>query len=545
MVIVPQTNIILLKTPMELSDNNQLTWSNLTEQFNYFYSLPKITLDEATYQRKEGVIRFPTNDNITFEDLLKYNYCMYQNEAYNDKWFYAYIADITYVNDGMSTIKLETDVWNTWWSDINYKASFVEREHVNDDSIGLHTVPENVELGEFIINGSDQIDVQSNSCYICMGVTKLVNGFPDNILNRTYNKIYSGLSYIIFSDATSCSKMIKVYDDAGIGEDIYDLFMIPSSLAYPVNWYTADIGNETDIHFATLLNSSTATSMISNSQVSINTTLDSYTPKNNKLFTFPYNYLYVSNNAGNDVVYKYEDFTNNTPAFNVDGAITLGCSIKLYPLNYKRKNTSVWKTACYNYGIVGFKYPTCSWKSDSYTNWITQNSLNIGIDTAKNLITAGAGLVVASTGAFSGGVGSAVGLGMMGSAINGIANSITQVHEASFMPNQAKGNVNGGDVTLANSMSAFVYYKMSVRSEYAKIIDDYFTMYGYKVNSLKIPNIRGRLNWNYVKTIGCNFTGDIPQLDLEKIKKLFDNGITLWHHTNTFLDYSQSNTIVS
>ena len=86
---------------------------------------------------------------------------------------------------------------------------------------------------------------------------------------------------------------------------------------------------------------------------------------------------------------------------------------------------------------------------------------------------------------------------------------------------------------------------MSVKSEYAKIIDDYFTMYGYKVNSLKIPNITGRTYWNYVKTIGCNFEGNIPQGDLNEIKNMFNRGITLWHNPTYYLDYSQSNTIVT
>ena len=66
-----------------------------------------------------------------------------------------------------------------------------------------------------------------------------------------------------------------------------------------------------------------------------------------------------------------------------------------------------------------------------------------------------------------------------------------------------------------------------------------------KVNEVKIPNTTGRTNWNYVKTIDCNFEGDIPQMYLNKIKEIFNNGITLWHNGSTFLDYSQSNNIVS
>ena len=85
---------------------------------------------------------------------------------------------------------------------------------------------------------------------------------------------------------------------------------------------------------------------------------------------------------------------------------------------------------------------------------------------------------------------------------------------------------------------------MSVREEYAKIIDQYFSMYGYSINEVKLPNITGRSNWNYVKTIGANIEGDIPEGDINEIKSLFNNGITLWHNTSTYLDYSQNNAII-
>lgn len=77
---------------------------------------------------------------------------MYKNEAYTNKWFYAYIINMEYVNDNMTLITIQTDVFQTWQFDIVYKRMFVEREHVNNDTIGLHTVPEGLEHGEYIIN---------------------------------------------------------------------------------------------------------------------------------------------------------------------------------------------------------------------------------------------------------------------------------------------------------------------------------------------------------------------------------------------------------
>ena len=40
-MIAPNTNIRLLKTPMELSDSNTLSFASETAKYNYFNSLPK------------------------------------------------------------------------------------------------------------------------------------------------------------------------------------------------------------------------------------------------------------------------------------------------------------------------------------------------------------------------------------------------------------------------------------------------------------------------------------------------------------------------
>ena len=69
-------------------------------------------------------------------------------------------------------------------------------------------------------------------------------------------------------------------------------------------------------------------------------------------------------------------------------------------------------------------------------------------------------------------------------------------------------------------------------------------MFGYKVNRLKVPNVRGRANWNYVKTVDCYIEANIPQADLNEIKGFFDRGIRLWHNPANFMNYSVNNGII-
>ena len=94
-------------------------------------------------------------------------------------------------------------------------------------------------------------------------------------------------------------------------------------------------------------------------------------------------------------------------------------------------------------------------------------------------------------------------------------------------------------------MNSDVFTRYSIKRQFAERIDLYFDMYGYQTNTLKLPNLNNRPNWNYVKTLGLNIlqkTGsNVPQEDLQTFKDIFDEGVTLWHNPATFLDYSQNN----
>lgn len=64
-------------------------------------------------------------------------------------------------------------------------------------------------------------------------------------------------------------------------------------------------------------------------------------------------------------------------------------------------------------------------------------------------------------------------------------------------------------------------------------IDDYFNMFGYKVNKLKVPELFGRQYWNYVKTNGLKIDpyAACPDDAKRAIETIFDNGIRLHHGT--------------
>ena len=192
--ITPQTDLRLLKCPIESDNRNQMTFSSKQTQYNYFNSLPKMEVDNFTYQRKDSVIRFPAH----IDSILDYNYVMYQNEAYTNKWFYAFITNMEYVNDNMTYITIKTDVYQTWQFDIQWKRSFVEREHVNDDTIGKNLLPENLETGEYVVNNVYSDSKLADTC-ICTMLSDESTTTTATAAGDMYNGVFSSRSVLRFA----------------------------------------------------------------------------------------------------------------------------------------------------------------------------------------------------------------------------------------------------------------------------------------------------------------------------------------------------------
>lgn len=548
----PNSEIYLLKTPIELDNNNQLTFTNATAQYNYFSSLPKINISEATFQRKDGFIRYPQN----MEAVLGYNYCMYRNKNHGNKWFYAFVTGVEWLSENSCAIRIKTDVWQTWFTQLQFHPCFVERETVNDDTFGKHTIPEGLEYGEYIVKDYSQVDLHADigNCYVVLQVSdmpapmysfysgndRVYNGVPQGCILLGVPIVTVGGGY----DFVNLNTLIGCFDNYNKANAIVSMFIVPGAMigtplviSFNIPESNPTGGSTTYFQFECFsITRSDNAYDFGNTTVSRPTTIDGYTPKNNKCFCSPYNYLLASNNNGANVAYAYELF-NGTPTFKTRGTLTQGCDIKLTPTNYKFTDTN----GGYDYSVTCAKFPMLSWNSDYYLNWCAVNAPIQEVQATLTGLSFGLGLVGGMiTGDFSGtGFQSAASLGQ------DVAKQLQQIREAKMTPDSAKGNTTGGDISFSLNQTGFKLYRMTVRNEYIRMIDDYFTCYGYKINSLKTPDINGRTYWNYVKTVGCNVTADAPQEDIEEIRSLFDRGITFWHDPTKFLDYTQNNTIVT
>lgn len=491
---------------------------------------------------EKGVIK----TSFSYNDALKCNYMAFQNPDYSNKWFFAFIDDVEYANDGTAKIYYTIDEFSTWFDYWNPEPCFVEREHVTNDAIGLHTLPEGLECGEYVINVTGDVETNLHTTeLICIGVSWLPDNTPFYTPNRVYGGVFSGMSYILFKFTESAAKFIQAYADLGKLENIINIFMIPKSIAnvdYTDGWSTGALGNQTGINFRVLPNTAEVVTIRNDITLTSPSTLNGYSPKNNKLFCYPYNCLTITNNVGTQAEYRYEDFVNNTPVFSLIGVPSPSCSVWLFPNNYKKSDNV---RGGYNWGIPVAKYPMGSWNGDQYTNWMTQNGINIlGHRIDAPTTHAIGGSLQALTGAATKQYGSIFeGFGQMFGAVQ-------EQYRASMIPNTIGGQVNSGDVCYAYNKMSPTYYKMSIKEEYARIIDEWFSRFGYKINRVKLPNQIGRTYWNYVKigageNIGYSTNTDrsVPAASMEVINNIYRAGVTIWHNHANIGNYSLNNTI--
>lgn len=523
--------------------------------------------NDYSFIRNKGSI----STNFDYDDALQSNYIAFQNKDYSNKWFFAWIDDVIYNGEKNTEIKYTVDAWSTWYDYWTAKTCFVIREHVNDDTIGLNTLDEDLNIGD-VIEESSYEDV-SLSEYYWIAVqtawqpndnstgTEILDSDKGKQFNgiTCYNKQIFGTPILLFkttylSDLTDLALYIIRTNGDGHIADIQNIFIVPDALinqatltlhtaysgstSYPFSFYTLPMSDD-----------------IAEFSINLNkvTSFTGLTIKNNKCFCYPYNYLYVTNNIGSYNIYKYENFYNNIKAqFKIELGLSIGGSGKLVPINYKNMVRND------DESLPLAKYPTCAWSSDAWINWLTQNAVNESVRIATGIFGAGNQYQssisniqannqrVAETGQgqIKSSIGSDINLGV--NIAGQIGSIIGNFYAGALLPN-ITGGTNEGDITWGANRNTFTFRCMRVKDENIKIIDDYFTRFGYKINRVKVPNITGRTYWNYVE-IGASEDigyGDVPSNFMEIINNAVRKGVTIWHNHANIGNYSLSNTIVT
>lgn len=619
--IIPQGQIYLLKNvPLSPDYINTYWFETRTVQTSYFQGFSNITLSHQYYQRKNrGWLRVQAN----YIDILQVTYMMWINQpatalnqatilrpGYENRWYYAFVDKINYINDSVVEIHYTLDVIQSYMFDVQYEDTYVERVVQDTDTAGDNLIDEEIPIGDYAYAQTANLafhkDGTSNtSRALSYGMRPIVaatcnmdyQDSTDGVAITTQqsgNGIVNGCLMLdpYFYDVQSHlnpDKGCKAWLDGMPGEKygaILGIVMMPQAFRDGV----ADGG--------TGLATGTIGHLIS-AAITVPTTLGTYTPKNKKLLTFPYNSLMVNSSDGTSQVFAYELFDDLPIRFRLDYVYTFPVQGVMYPANgYKMQVNSNYRIP---YQMPVPQLPTCTWSNDTYKAWAAMNTgytalsiagsiLDMGILAGTALaggamtggtevLAAGAGRLTSEpglipfgteasgdvpytiTGSTSFGnnmsdVGKQIGgMRLVGDLIN-IGRNLINIHNAKIQPD----SFNGSSSNLANVVSemyGFYWCQRCIRADYARQLDDYFTMFGYKQNRIMTlhhnitpsdtnPNtsLHNRTRFTYIKTSNMDVKGAIPAEDKEIFCSIFNKGIRFWSDRNGIGNYVSTNAFI-
>jgi hypothetical protein len=522
---------------------------NRAKQLEYFEGKVVRAFPSHSHHRRNWELKV----EATVEEAQGWNYLFIENPGV--KPYFYFINKVEYVSDTTVKLYLELDVIQTHINEWNLLSCFVERQHTTSDRIGEHTVPEGLELGPYTNYHTYNLEDIKDMGILVLSALDLTYNINENTpaaYARKYDGVYSGMGVYAFNDMEKLETQLKALDAEGKQESVLAIWMYPKKLVQlcksftgtdvtTYSWSGFDWANARCANVHSVAGGETTLANYANYDEKL---FQGFKPDNNKLYTYPYNLLYVTGHQGDKAELRFEHFNtlesqDNLYRFRLFGAISPDAGVKLAPLGYNITGTNI----NYDEGLTLGNYPPCAWDTDTYKVWLAQNynQLAHAENTAILSGLGGVGAIVA--GAVTGN------LAMVGGGAVATIGSLTQIssimaqkEDAKAQPLQAKGTFSSS-VNVANGRQTFSFYYKCIRAEYAKQIDDFFTMYGYKVNRVQTPNINARPKYTYIKTVGCKVSGEMCNEDIIQIERIFDAGITFWKNGDNIGNYFQDNRV--
>lgn len=527
----PSATVILAEgVPFTPSQTHVRLFSGKSECLSYVQSKAVAIITDSTPVRWGS---YQYRGNYSQDEIKRCNYMAFKNPK-DSEWTFAFITGINWQSENSATISFILDVFQNNYYDCTWSSCYVEREHVtsSQDSVNFNMTPENIETGDFVVSAITRESMGKN-IYVMLVSSDTAGNPPAS--SGAYSGIYCGLGVLFSSDNAKFDSLIKEYQRAGMADAIVAIYTVPGNLGL----------NSVVEHTVNSI---------------VGTYIDTYMPKNKKLFQYPYNYCVVTSYQGDHLTLKYE-YSDNS-----DHSITVGYkgiavpvpSLKVYAKNYKHLIDNYSES----YEVSGF--PQGAWINDAFQAYMIQNqpifngmvdrlnyTNNANVNAAQRNL--GGKLLSAIPSALSANFGAITdSYNMVNSTLsteqaidvsqfNLVSSINSQILSRDLVPPSMRGTTNSPIINTVIGINNVDCYRMSVSRKMAKVIDDYFSTFGYCIREIKIPNTNNRSTWNYVKTIGCSLKGNVMQDELEQLRAIFDRGVTLWH-TNDVGNYSLSNT---
>ena len=266
MAYIPPNSTVQYFSDLGLSRDDTLYFGSVSSKNTYFANLTKIASEESlTYvSREKGIIR----SSLPMSTAINIGYMRYKNTSFENFWFYAFVTNVEYTNNGLTEIHFEIDNMMTYMGVFTLGECFVERQHVTNDTIGANLCDENLAFGDYKYRAVSKTGDMQNA--VCVVLSTIAADGETPATSSAAGGIYNGCALFSLSSQEAVDTYIKKLTDNAKSDAIISLCMMPALFA---------------------------TQNLNHKEYSFDkpyTDIDGYTPKNNKLFIYPYNYITVT-----------------------------------------------------------------------------------------------------------------------------------------------------------------------------------------------------------------------------------------------------------
>lgn len=558
---IPSSIIRFGNAPLTKPDSGvcySRTFSSAAEQKAWFTArLTNVKEGNTEIRPYSGRYGAPWNA----DDIITSDYMMFTNDG--AKWYYAFIDRVVYVNEQRCDIYFTIDDLQTWYFDYTLRPVYVEREHAADDSIGANILDEPISTGELRYTEQDSYD-EMMDCVLVVDTTEQPDGVgvignqkKKDCKGGYINGQYSGCGKVVFDigsgsvGAAAPDIWFSHMNQTGGGASIIAAYMVPKVVLKGADdsYFFKSGENIFDTYPEAYLIGG-----VVDPAITAHGAIDGYKPRNNKLYTYPYNFMRVSNLRGGYHDYRFEFFANSL-RFIVKGSVDPTGDVVIIPMNYNGKDNNPEEVM--NLG----GYAQCSWAYNSYDNYVAQNA-------ASNLFgyLGGAAMVIGGAAAVLGGSAFApIPMTLAGFAEGAMLGNFTDVDpksttkglmsagagaataaglgarmlDASNAPDKLMGSTSNSSNFQLNR-NKFVFNRMCCQRQFAERIDQFFDVYGYTTQRVKTPDRSSRPHVNYCKTRDAQFQGTVPADAMDRINRVWNQGIW-WFHDDNIGDFSIAN----
>lgn len=532
------SDIWFINAPLTRGDGRQIDFPTAKDQANYFHSLPgTLLIENCTYQRRDAPVRVPA----FYDNMRKFNYMCYKNR--DGKNIYCFITGMQYINDAMTEVSFEVDYFQTWLFQMDLRRCLVIREHTETDEPYEHTVPENLDCGApieidrvnampFYLYGETVAEFDTNF-RIMFVFTQKIEQLHQTVTEPYPNIYLGGMPAGVFYygvDRANIHTVVNIINENGLSDALVACYIVPKNA---LTWTTL---NTSPYVYAPSDKDIDEVEIMPPKQWSIPGVTD---VKNRKTYCYPYHFYRLTTFSGKSVDLKAELFRNisleNTRIrFKTIFSGQVNPQLLVVPLYYAYTDPNVQSGRSFPYAVEYTEFPQVPTQSDVYKNYAALNASKIGLEKIENFAGIARGIVGLA------GSGGETGAQDIAGGIAGMIKMQAGFTDMQRIPDKLQGTPTGSTLQLAHGAGVFIS-EMCAKKEFIYMVDDYFTMYGYKVNRLKKPQFDSRPYWNYIQTANADVGGAIIADDAEKLQQIFNAGLTVWHDPAEFGKYEADN----